>query len=549
MDMEYQSNVAGVISGSSDDRSSSNSNSAGSLRIGMDGSLNHPTMPSLATDMKISGVKCVPSDEGEVSLEEESKKNSGDGKQSSCRKHFGCFLLILAVLLGGIGGITGWLLHKQAQKGDDSSFLLLEHFDATHIVATVPDDICFEWIPGEGKSDICSEKETEQLGGKLCNLVAKSLLHAVDDADIAIINAGICHGDVASGEMTVGTISDVIEMEDLVVVDMAGAAIKRVLEDALDSTFENNDSAAYPYAAGVRYNVKGNLDYNNRVDGLEIFFDKAPIWVRIDPYRFYSVVTTTSLGEGGLGYAEFRNVIEAWKTPLSFHTGDAFFNYAAKNSSWSVLDTGEYSTQSFVQTSTIADVPHYIPLEDGNSCNLLVWGLLDQVSKADVAVLNSGVCGSNIEAGAFELEDAQALVLKDPSLLTIRLLGSHILEALEKSVDGSLAGRPYSYPYAAALRFDVNALSSVGNRVSNVQTLNRSNRWIALSHTKTYTVLTTSDLSSGRNNDYSAFLKGDSSRPTSPSSAVDVFVGYATEWKFLYNPPPDKYSTQTYVAK
>jgi 2',3'-cyclic-nucleotide 2'-phosphodiesterase (5'-nucleotidase family) len=505
----------------------------------------------IPADEEIGGVyKSDDTGESDIPADEEiggvdKSDDTGEGKQSCCRKHkLGISLLVITLLVVG-GGIAAWLLTK---KSEETPILLLENYDSSHIVSAVSENICYEWIPGEGKSGFCSTEETKQRGGALCNVVAKSLLHAVDNADIAIINAGVCLDDIAAGELTVGDISAAINQVDLTAVEMPGSAIIKVLEDALESTFENDDGAAYPYAAGIRYNVEANLKYNNRVTGVEIFFDMAPIWVRINPDKFYKVVTTTSLVDGELGYTEFTNVIEAWKTSLSFQTGDAVFNYASKNTTWSVLEADEYSTQSFVPASKIADVPHHISLEDGGACNLVAWALLDQVFTADIAILNAGVCGSNVRAGSFELVDAQALIPKDPSLVTINLQGSHIFDALEKAVDASLTGRSNSYPYSAALRFDVNTRADWGSRVSNIETLDRSNRWTALLSSKTYTVLTTSDLASGRNNDYASLLKGDSSRPTSPSSAVDTFVAYATEWKALYDPPQEKYSTQTYFA-
>jgi 2',3'-cyclic-nucleotide 2'-phosphodiesterase (5'-nucleotidase family) len=532
-----------------------------SLPIGMDASLTPaatPVTPVVDTAIP-TGESAIPigesdmsTGESEVPADEEiggvhESKDTGVGKQSCCRKHkLGIILLVITLLGVGGGGTAAWLL--LTEKSKETPILLLENYDSSHSVSKVSENICYEWIPGEGKSGFCSTEETKQHGGALCNVVAKSLLHAVDSADIAIINAGVCRDDIAAGELTAGDISDAINPVDLTTVEMPGSAIIKVLEDALKSTFENDDGAAYPYAAGIRYNVEANLEYNSRVTGVEIFFDKAPIWIRINPDKFYKVVTTTSLVNGELGYTEFTKVIEAWKTPLSFQTGDAVFDYASKNATWSVLEADEYSTQSFVPASKIADVPNQISLADGGSCNLVAWALLDQVFRADIAILNAGVCGSNVRAGSFELADAQALIPKDPSLVTINLQGPHILDALEKGVDAFLSGRSNSYPYSAGLRFDVDARADWGSRVSNIETLDRSNRWTALLSSKTYTVLTTSDLASGKNNDYASFLEGDSSRPTSPSSAVDTFVAYATEWKVLYDPPQEKDSTQTYIA-
>lgn len=68
------------------------------------------------------------------------------------------------------------------------------------VIATVPETICYERIPGQGRSAVCSPKETIAQGGGACNLVAKAFLDQAPSADVAIQNGGGCRVDIFAGE-------------------------------------------------------------------------------------------------------------------------------------------------------------------------------------------------------------------------------------------------------------------------------------------------------------------------------------------------------------
>jgi 5'-nucleotidase / UDP-sugar diphosphatase len=57
-------------------------------------------------------------------------------------------------------------------------------------IATVPKDICFERVPGQGRSTICPVNASATQGGGVCNLVAQAFLSETLEADVAIQNAG-----------------------------------------------------------------------------------------------------------------------------------------------------------------------------------------------------------------------------------------------------------------------------------------------------------------------------------------------------------------------
>ena len=77
---------------------------------------------------------------------------------------------------------------------------------------------------------------------------------------------------------------------------MAGTQIKDVLEEALVYTTEESGSTgAYPYAAGLRYNVNYNNAEGNRIVGLEINSRFAAGWTSVEnselSTEMYTVVT------------------------------------------------------------------------------------------------------------------------------------------------------------------------------------------------------------------------------------------------------------------
>jgi 2',3'-cyclic-nucleotide 2'-phosphodiesterase (5'-nucleotidase family) len=401
-------------------------------------------------------------------------------------------------------------------------------------------------------------------------LVAKSLLNTTAGAEIAFINAGVCLSDIPEGEMKVGDIRKAVDAHRLVTVAISGVSLAALLEEAMESVFgPSADNAAYPYAAGLRYDVIAPLGFNDRVSQIQLNLNGY--WEPINHRRFYTVVTTEDLAGGDHGYGQFTKVIEDWTVDVPYKTTDAFFNFAMGDDDWWLLAGREYSTQSFFPADkelSIASVPQRICLEwtpgsgrsmvcsldetadGGGACNLVAWALLDQNLRAQISILKAGDCGSDLDAGTFTQSDANALIPKNPLLVTIKLKGAQVMALLEQAVDATLwksGARSDAYPYSAGLRFNVDASAEVDRRVSAVEVYTNSNRWVPLRTDETYTILTTSALARGRDPAYQVFLVADASTIRElPLGSVDTFIKYATEWGVLYDPPKEKYSTQAF---
>jgi 5'-nucleotidase/UDP-sugar diphosphatase len=97
------------------------------------------------------------------------------------------------------------------------------------VIATVPETICYDRIPGQGRSAICPAESTVERGGAACNLVAQAFLDQTTTG---------CRSDISAGNFT---LEDAILLfpysSTLVTLELTGTQIKMVLEEALENTF------------------------------------------------------------------------------------------------------------------------------------------------------------------------------------------------------------------------------------------------------------------------------------------------------------------------
>lgn len=450
------------------------------------------------------------------------------------------------------------LLGDSSNENGDNSILELPNANSGSLVSSISSDICSESVP---KSGDCTPVDSNDVhfGGDLCNLVAKTMINTTVYGDISLINAAICKGSFLAPDITVTDIHEKIAMEDLMVVEMSGANIVSVLNEALTATFgENGDFKAYPYAAGLRYSVSANLPPSKRLSNIEVNSGlRDSTWEPIDILRFYKVITTESLANGDMGYTSFQNVVDDWKDQLNIDTGDAFYSYAmtTTDAEWSILPDSEYSTQHFVGENvepTIATVPSrlchaLIPgkpessfctsadvVHGGEVCNLVSWAIYDQNFGVDVVELNGDMCAGDVEEGDFFESSFGKILSGNKSLVTFDRLGSEIVTVISEGVSSAVInGATGNYPYTAGLRFDVSTISSP--MVSNVQVFSSSRGWIPIVGTESYTIATTSEL---------AKPSGAQDMGTTIQEAI---TDYAIDWKMLYKIPQDKVSTQSFI--
>jgi 2',3'-cyclic-nucleotide 2'-phosphodiesterase (5'-nucleotidase family) len=444
------------------------------------------------------------------------------------------------------------------------------------VLSEIPVTICNDWVPGSmSSSGECTNEITLEHGGLLCNLAAKSMLNTTVIADLALINAGTCRSDLSPPRVTAAEILDAIDADQIVVLDIAGADLEKLIFQAAEVSFGGlGGPERYPYASGMRWHMEANLPAYERVKMIEINRRLEGEWVPIDPGRFYRVATTKFLSQGGLEYLAFGKVLDEWKQEFEFQTIDTFYNFiSTQPSSWWDLPQSEYSTQYFVaedEVTEIAAVPARIcsanvpgqpnsescsasDVANGSGvCNLLAWAIYDQAADYDFdfVLVTADACGDDIpDDEVFGLESVYSAVDGNSILVTMDVPGHIIKIMIENSVGTALSFRPVSYPYAAGLRFSVDSTQDVGSWVSNIEFFDRDSGWRAFDPSLTYTVLTLEDVAIARDDAFFAIANADTSSIRDVSQGTqDFFLSYAEDWKELQTPPPEKASTQLFIA-
>jgi hypothetical protein len=223
-------------------------------------------------------------------------------------------------------------------------------------IAVVPVDICMEQVPGEGKSLICTDQDTSQRGGAVCNLVAKAMLEQFPEAHFAIQNAGSCVKDIPRGVLSTKDTLDVLpSVRSLVTVQLTGAQTILLLEQALEEVFgtEPIKSGAYPYGAGIRYSVSASENFQNRLANVEINpgLDEQASWTQINPETMYSMVTSSKLLEDGervSWYQVFDEIPPERIVYTALDVTESFLLYVREKAVLLNPRPSEYSTQSFI---------------------------------------------------------------------------------------------------------------------------------------------------------------------------------------------------------
>eukprot|EP00977_Amphora_coffeiformis_P016617 scaffold5172_cov155-Amphora_coffeaeformis.AAC.8 len=214
------------------------------------------------------------------------------------------------------------------------------------VIATVDGDICFERIPGQGRSVICDVCESATQGGGACNLVAQAFLDRSKEASVAIQNGGGCRTDIGAGDLTIDEAISLLPFSNtLVNLEMTGEEIKMVLEEALEFAFVGGSSGAYPYAAGLRYAVDSEAEFGSRVSDLLVNPRLEGTFEPIDLTASYTVVTNNFVSEGRDGYITFGEIEDKVDTFIEY--SQAFIDYATEQGTIADPPREEYSTSSY----------------------------------------------------------------------------------------------------------------------------------------------------------------------------------------------------------
>ena len=218
------------------------------------------------------------------------------------------------------------------------------------VVATASEDLCFERVPGQGRSAICACTETWDNGGDITQLVTKAFLERSFTAELSIQNAGGIRTDIGAGEVTINDAFTLLPFANtLVEIDMTGEQIATVLEEALSQFLDAGGSTgAMPYASGLRWDLDLGAPAGARVSNLEVRPKGTDAWLPLDLSRTYRVVANSFIAAGRDGYDTFGTIPDSQKTDTFIDYAQAFIDYVEQDLGGAVsrLPIEEYSTQS-----------------------------------------------------------------------------------------------------------------------------------------------------------------------------------------------------------
>lgn len=234
-------------------------------------------------------------------------------------------------------------------------------FGATKVGAA-SEELCLRRVPGTKRDvtrsalgDLCNKSERVNAhGGDIQQLVAQSFLEQgqrFGGADIALQNAGGVRVDIAPGDITVGRIYTLLPFKNtLVRLRMSGAQVKAALEDAVGFVLAAaGNTGAYPYTAGLRFEVDLNQPAGQRITNLQIR-DANGSWKPLDLNANYRVVTNDFLANGGDGYATLKGIVADAREDTFLDYADSFLQYVKQRGTVTRLPLDLYSTQRFVDT-------------------------------------------------------------------------------------------------------------------------------------------------------------------------------------------------------
>ena len=217
-------------------------------------------------------------------------------------------------------------------------------------VGEVLTDLCFERIPGQGRSKLCDISETAKNGSDISNLVAHAFRDMTRTSEIAIQNGGGVRIDVPKGDFSIGTAYKLLPFANTIVeLEMTGAEISQVLEEALDLALSPDGSTgAYPYAAGLRWDIDASKSIGSRFSNIQFKAPGESNWSDLDFSRTYKVATNNYIAAGKDGYKTFGIVSKSGRivdTYLDY--AQSFVDYIKKYKSIDKLPLEDYSTQSY----------------------------------------------------------------------------------------------------------------------------------------------------------------------------------------------------------
>lgn len=227
------------------------------------------------------------------------------------------------------------------------------------VVSVAEQNLCMRRVPGtrrDGSSSRlagCNEDpHVIAHGGDVQQWVAEAYLaqgQRYGGADIALQNGGGARVDLAAGPVTVEAVHAVLPFRGtLVRLKMSGAEVKAVLEEAIDGVLKGN-TGAYPYAAGLRWQVDLGQPFGARLSRLEQRRADGH-WGELQAEAVYTVISNDFIAAGKDGYTTLGAIRPELREDTFLSYSEAFLRHAMETPALARLPSASYSTQRFIDT-------------------------------------------------------------------------------------------------------------------------------------------------------------------------------------------------------
>lgn len=235
-------------------------------------------------------------------------------------------------------------------------------------IGVANDTFCLVRVPGTSNSATkvgCEYSAKYAKGSDAAQLVAKAFLNASLRADFSLQNAGGVREALMKGDVTNQTAYTILPFSNtLVNLNITGREVVAALEDAVKNASFGIDgqapsTGAHPYADGLRWDLRLNQDYGQRVVNVEVRDRNTGVWSPIDPTKTYVMVTNDYIASGKDGYLTlapiFADANRVEDTKLLYT--QSLVDYIKKTGTLTLPNRADYSHKSVVTKAGVTLLP------------------------------------------------------------------------------------------------------------------------------------------------------------------------------------------------
>lgn len=186
------------------------------------------------------------------------------------------------------------------------------------VIGTISETMGFDRIPGAFNAG-----DTPS-GSYAAFIVSEAFRQTNPKIDFAIQNAGGVRTQFLKGSFTVADAVKALPFSNTVVMlEMTGKEIKQVLNEAAYYSLNSGSTGAFPYAAGLRYDVDLSGAEGSVIINIEMQDRATGVWSVLDDSTTYTVSTNSFTALGKDNYLTFEKVRAS--DPGKFE--DTYINY------------------------------------------------------------------------------------------------------------------------------------------------------------------------------------------------------------------------------